>query len=314
MSGDARPIQVGTRGSVLALRQTDEVLDLLRERHPGRQFAAHVHRVVTEGDRTQAANVPLPTIAGQGIFVKELEVVLLTGEIDMAVHSLKDVPGELEPGLAIAAVTQREDVRDVLVSRSGRRFHELPRGARIGTGSTRRGAQMLAARPDLEIVPIRGNVDTRIRKVQEGEVDAAVLAAAGIVRLGRAEVITEYLPVEVSLPAVGQAAIAVEIRANDAAIAELVQAINHQETWEAVQAERAFLRALGGGCKAPIAALAQRDGGLLTVDGMVAMPDGSRIVRAQVTGRAEDFESLGRGLAEHILANGGAEIIALVGG
>lgn len=314
MSVDARPIQVGTRGSVLALKQTDEVLELLRARHPGRQFEAHIHRVSTEGDRTQAANVPLATIAGRGIFVKDLETVLLSGEIDMAVHSLKDVPGEVEPGLAIVAVTEREDVRDVLVSRNGARFLDLPKGARIGTGSTRRAAQMLAARPDLQIVPIRGNVDTRIRKVQDGEVDAAVLAAAGILRLGRADVITEYLPVEISLPAVGQAAIGVEIRANDAAVAELVQAINHRATWEAVLAERAFLRALGGGCQAPIAALAQRDGELLTVDGMVAMPDGSRLVRAQVTGHADDPDSLGRSLAEHLLANGGAAIIAAVGG
>lgn len=313
MTTDGRPIQVGTRGSSLALRQTDEVLDLLRSRHPGRQFEAHIHRVVTEGDRTQAANVPLANIAGRGIFVKDLETVLLTGEIDMAVHSLKDVPGELEPGLMLVAVAQREDARDVLVSRGGVRFHDLPKGARIGTGSTRRAALVLAARPDLVIVPIRGNVETRIRKVQDGEVDAAVLAAAGIARLGREGDITEYLPVEVSLPAVGQGAIAVEVRAGDSAIIELVQAINHQETWDAVLAERAFLRALGGGCQAPIAAFAQHDGGLLTVDGMIALPDGSRIVRAQVTGRATDPEGLGRGLAEHLLANGGAAIIAEVG-
>ncbi|MCX6020375.1 MAG: hydroxymethylbilane synthase, partial [Chloroflexi bacterium] len=203
--------------------------------------------MVTEGDRTQAANVPLPSIAGRGVFVKELELALLASEADMAVHSLKDVPTELEPGLILAAVTAREDVRDVLVSRDGRRLADLPPGARVGTGSTRRAAQVLAFRPDLTVVPIRGNVDTRLRKVQEGEVDAAVLAAAGIIRLNRQDAITEYLSEEISLPAVGQGAIAVEVRADDAESIALLGAINHAETWTAVMAERAFMRAIGGG-------------------------------------------------------------------
>lgn len=309
MTTSPRTLTVGTRGSALALAQTEQILARLRQRHPDRAFATQVRTVVTEGDRSQAANTPLQQIAGIGIFVKELEDALLAGDIDLAVHSLKDMTTELPPGLTIAAVGPREDVRDALVSRDGKGLLTLPPGARVGTGSPRRAVQIRALRSDLQVVGLRGNVDTRIRKVETGEVDAAVLAAAGIIRLKAQDKITEYLPPELCLPAVGQGALAVEVRAADAETLALVQAINHHPTWVAVMAERAFLRTLGGGCRNPIAALGVLESGLLTLHGMVASMDGDRIFQAELEGSPDDAEGLGVALAEYLLEEGAGTVL-----
>lgn len=306
-----RPFITGTRGSALALVQTELILASLRLRHPGREFVAQVRKVVTEGDRSQAANVPLQQIAGQGIFVKELEDALLAGEIDLAVHSLKDMTTELPSGLIIGAVTAREDVRDVLVSRGGLGLAALPSGARVGTGSARRAVQVRAFRPDLEIVPIRGNVDTRIRKVETGEIDAAVLAAAGIIRLGAQARIAEYLSAELCIPAVGQGALAIEVRADDAEVLSLVGAINDEPTWAAVLAERAFLRALGGGCANPIGAYGRIEGGRLVLDGFVSSMDGQRFFRGRLEGNSADPEALGDALARQLLDQGAADVLSV---
>ena len=300
-----RAFTVGTRGSRLALRQTELVVDALRRAHPDREFV--VRTVATEGDRRPDAS--LRVIGGRGVFVKALESALLAGEIDLAVHSLKDVPTELAPGLTLAAVTERGDVRDALVSRTGARLAALPAGARVGSGSLRRAAQVLALRPDLRVVDIRGNVDTRLRKVTEGEVDAVLLAAAGLDRLGWLDRAAELLDPEVVLPAVGQAALTVEVRADDAELAELLAAVHHGPTAAATAAERAFLRGLGGGCAVPVGAYGRVAGGRLVLDGLVAAPDGSRTVRERAEGSAAEAESVGARLAEAVLAQGAASLL-----
>lgn len=304
-----RTFTIGTRGSRLALRQTEMVVDALRRAHPECRF--EVKTIRTEGDRRQGAS--LHVIGGQGVFVKALEIALLEREIDLAVHSLKDVPTQLSQGLVLAAVLEREDVRDALVSRDGRTLVDLPAGARVGTGSFRRGAQVLAARPDLEIVDIRGNVDTRLRKVAEGELDAVLLAAAGLARLGALEHAAELVDPSVVLPAVGQAALAVEVRADDHELIRIVAALNHPATFAATAAERAFLRRLGGGCAVPVGAYGRVDGERLTLDGMVAAPDGSRIIRGQAEGETWDAERLGEQLAEAVLARGAAALLEEAG-
>ncbi len=247
----SRSFVIGTRGSRLALRQTDIVLNALRSACTAARL--DVRAIRTAGDRSRAS---LSEIGGRGVFVVELERALLSGEIDIAVHSLKDLPSLETPGLTIAAVTLREDPRDALVSRDGRLLSDLPPRAVVGTGSPRRAAQLLALRPDLRVADIRGNVDTRIRKVQDGDYDAVVLAAAGLARLGCLDRAAEILPPEVMLPAAGQGALAVQARTDDGEAAELVRAVDHPDTRAAVTAERAFERRLGGGCQAAIAALA----------------------------------------------------------
>ncbi|MBI2886312.1 MAG: hydroxymethylbilane synthase [Chloroflexi bacterium] len=311
MSTTTRPLVVGTRGSPLALVQTQLVLDQLRKLHPHQEFVVEVRSISTEGDRTQAQDVPLQQLAGRGVFVKDLEVALLEGAIDLAVHSLKDMTSELQAGLVIAAVPEREDPRDVLVSQTGGRLDSLPEGARVGSSSPRRAAQLRALRPDLRFEPIRGNVDTRVRKVERGEYDAAVLAAAGLVRLGLADRIAEYFPSEVCLPDPGQGALAVEVRADDARVLTLLAPLNHPETWAAVTAERALLKALGGGCQVPIAAFGEATDGRLTLHGLVASPEDGGLIRSVATGALDAPEALGQSLAESLLAKGARRFLAL---
>jgi hydroxymethylbilane synthase len=299
-----REFAVGSRGSLLARRQTELTLDALRRAHPDARF--QLHTVTTSGDRSQES---LAEIGGRGVFVVELERALLDGEIDIAVHSLKDMPSASTEGLAVAAVTERADVRDVLVSREGLTLGALPAGAVVGTGSPRRAAQLLVARPDLRVADIRGNVDTRIRKVEDGSYDATVLAAAGLARLGWLDRATEILPAEVMLPAVGQGALALQVRAADVEAAALVAAAGHGPTERATAAERAFEARLGGGCHSAIAALGEVSGSRLRLRGLVAGPAGGRLLRGELEGPVADAEALGLRLAEALIAQGASAIL-----
>jgi len=295
-------IRIGTRGSKLALRQTAWVRERLAERHPG--LHVEVIRIRTTGDRI--TDVPLATVGGKGLFVKEIEEALLSGAIDLAVHSMKDVPTELPPGLHLGAITEREDPRDVLVARDGRGLHELPAGARLGTSSLRRGAQLLGLNPQWQIVPLRGNLDTRIRKLETEGLDAVILAAAGVRRMGLEETITQYLPTDVMLPAVGQGALGIECRVEEA-VNELIAFLSHPKSTKTVEGERSFLRRLGGGCQVPIAAYGEMQSGRLLLRGMVAHLDGSRLYRAEAQGN--DPEAVGKRLAEDLLAQGAEAVL-----
>ncbi len=299
-----RTLIVGTRGSRLARRQTEIVIEALRQRHPDRNF--EIRTVTTTGDRRPQ---PLAEIAGEGVFTKELEEALLRDEIDMAVHSLKDLPTQLHPQLALAAVTAREDVRDALVSAGGQTLARLPAGARIGTGSVRRAAQMRLLRPGIEAVPIRGNVDTRLAKVGGDEIDAVIVAAAALARLGRLDAAAELLPLEAMLPAPGQGALAVETRADDTEAREVASAVDDDDTHRATTAERAFLRRLGGGCRVPVAAYATVETGGLRLRGLVVEPDGTRAYRGQIDGPAAEAEALGERLAERLLSEGASRTL-----
>ena len=301
-----RVIIVGSRGSRLALRQTELVLAELSRRFPGRRF--QVQEVRTTGDRRP--EVSLADIGGQGVFIKELESALRTRRVDLAVHSLKDVPAEVGRGLVLAAVTERADVRDAVVSRGHRRLAELPAGSRVGTGSLRRAVQVRALRPDLEVVDLRGNVDTRLRKVEEGLVEAAILAAAGLARLGYLERAAELLDTGAMLPAIGQGALTLEARADDAEVIEMASALEHRDTRLAVTAERAFLARLGGGCRLPMAALGIVEGDSLRLRGLIADPEGRRLLRGEVAGPASEAEAVGIALAEQLLSRGATELIA----
>ncbi len=261
----------------------------------------------TKGDILH--DVPLARIGGKGVFIKEIEEALLRGDVDLAVHSMKDLPAELPEPLEIAVMPFREDPRDVLISRGDRRLEEMPGGARIGTGSLRRGVQLRNRRPDLEIVPLRGNLDTRIRKLETEGLDGVIVAAAGLRRMGWVSRISQFLPVGEMLPAVGQGAIGVEIRRDDFRCREAVQFLNDPETSVEVGAERAFLKRLGGGCQLPIAGFAKKNGDGISVEGLVGSLDGRIVVRRQVQGPAEAFAALGEGLAERILAEGGRELL-----
>jgi hydroxymethylbilane synthase len=300
---------IGTRGSQLALWQTNWVKSKLEVCHPG--IMVEVKIITTTGDRVQNISLPKLGEQGKGLFTKELEDAILDNRIDLAVHSLKDLPTDFTAGLHIGAICEREDVRDALAARPGiESFEQLPRGARIGTSSLRRHSQILAARPDLVIEPVRGNVDTRLRKLDEGQYDAIVLAAAGLRRLGRADRITQYLDETLVLSAVGQGAVAIEAREEDAKTNRLISPLNHEPTRLACQAERAFLKGLGGGCLVPIAALAKLDGNELTLAGLVARPDGSEIVRATASGPMEDAASIGLRLASELLERGADRLLA----
>jgi hydroxymethylbilane synthase len=302
-----RTIIVGTRGSALAQWQTNFVIRALKQHAPDLSIETRI--IKTEGDKDQVR--PLADIGGLGVFTKALEDALLAHEIDIAVHSLKDLPTDLVPGLTIAAVPEREDPRDCIVSRHEVGLTSLPQGARVGTASARRTAQVLALRPDLNIVPLRGNVDTRLRKAASIEYDAIVLAAAGITRLGRAAEITEYLPLEQVLPDPGQGALAVEVRTDYTELAELVGKLDHAPTRAGVTAERACLRALGGGCRMPIGAFANVRDDQMDLQGVVASTDGQQIVRGGVTGRTADAEKLGTRLAVRLLIDGAGQILGL---
>ena len=316
-------VTLGTRASKLARTQTDSVAELLAAAWPGLEW--NVRLIETQGDRTQASGQPLPEIGGKGLFTLELERELRDCEIDLAVHSLKDLPTDDALGIVIGAVCLREDTRDCLVARDGLALADLPRGSVVGTSSLRREAQLRALRPDLEIRSIRGNVDTRVDKVRRGEYDAAVLAAAGIRRLGLEEAVTEWLEPETILPAPGQGALAVECRADDERMLSLLAAIDDPGARATTTAERAFLEALGGGCAAPVAAHAVVIGsgadassnsllqGVMRarMDGLVASIDGSEVVR--VRGEGEPKE-LGARLAREALAAGASRILEAIRG
>lgn len=299
-------VLIGTRGSALALRQTEQVAGLLRTFQP--ELEIEVQVIQTRGDLVR--DRPLAQVGGKGLFVKEIESALLSGEIDMAVHSLKDMPTEQPEGLALSAILERADPRDALVVRGGGHgLSTLPPGARVGTGSLRRRAQLLAARPDLQVLDLRGNVDTRLGKLAEGQYDAVVLAAAGLIRLGHAAAITQFLPVETLIPAVGQGALCVEVRQGDAAMRRLLAPLDHPATHQATEAERAFLRRLEGGCQVPIGAHAEVRDNVLYLQGLIAAVDGSRLVRDDLRGPAAGAGALGRALAERLLTMGGAEVL-----
>ena len=300
-----RKIYIGTRGSKLAVIQAEWFVTKLREAFP--KLKASLVKITTSGDRYNAT--ALDDFAGQGVFVKELEKALLDKQIDLAVHSLKDLPTEVPNRLTLAATTTRFDPRDVLVSRAGS-LAELAPGSKIGTGSHRRAVQLHVLRPDLEIRNIRGNIDTRLRKVSSGEVDGVIVAAAALIRLGWADRITEYLPEEHFTPAVGQGALGIEIRSGDQEITTLVSAINDEPTWQCTTAERAFLQALGGGCHAPIAAIGTISGKALRLSGMVASADGAHILRATEECDTLATEKSGKRLAEKMVGMGALEYIA----
>ncbi len=307
MSGPAHFLAVGSRASALALRQAEMAVAALRQTHPG--LACSIVTFSTRGDRD--LEHPLPQIGGKGVFTEELEAALRSARIALAVHSLKDLPTAPTPGLVVAAVLERADPGDVLVSRTRRPLADLGPAPAIGTSSTRRAAQLLTLRPDARLLELRGNVPTRVKKAlaPDGPYDAIVLAAAGLARLGLEAAVTERFPPERLLPAPGQGAIALQCRAEGPERA-MVAAVSHAATWAAVTAERAFLAGLEGGCSAPVGAYARLDGGALVLHGLVAAPDGSRVLRFTRSAPAADAEALGRGLADDALRAGAARLVA----
>ena len=298
-------LRIATRKSPLALWQAEYVRDQLLGLHPG----LHIELVPmsTQGDKI--LDVPLAKVGGKGLFVKELENGLLEGDADIAVHSIKDVPMEFPPGLHMPVVCRREDPRDAFVSRQFQRFDLLAQGARVGTSSLRRQCQLLEARPDLRLVSLRGNVGTRLGKLDSGECDAIILAAAGLNRLGLSHEIAEILDTAVSLPAVGQGAIGIECRLQDPAVEALIAALNHRDSQIQVAAERAFNRRLEGGCQVPIAGFAEFSENLLFMRGLVGTPDGKTMLRASISGKIQDAEELGQVLAEDLLNQGAGKIL-----
>jgi hydroxymethylbilane synthase len=298
-----KTIRIGTRGSALALAQTEWVKRALAQRYP--ELGVEIVRIKTSGDRFLTS--PVPAI-GKGIFVKEIEEALQEEKIDLAVHSMKDLPTAATAGLVIAAVPEREDARDALVTRGGGRLADLPSGTRIGTGSLRRRAQLLHRRPDLHIVPIRGNVDTRLKKMDHGEVDGLLMAAAGLERLGLAERIGERLAPEICLPAPAQGALALQTRDRDEAVG-LVQFLIHTPTMREAAAERALLDRLGGGCQLPIGARAWVEGKKLKLAAVVADPDGRKVLREEREGFADAAERIGMELADRLLALGAGQLL-----
>jgi hydroxymethylbilane synthase len=302
----AKRIVLGTRGSMLARWQAGFVAQALRAAHP--DLVVDEKIIVTEGDRLSSG--PLWNAGGKGLWVKEIEAALLAGEIDLAVHSMKDVPGELAEGLALVAVPARADVRDAVVSRSGITLDQLPASARLGTTSLRRACQLKAFRSDFHIEILRGNLDTRLRKVAEGVVDAAILACAGLDRLAFADRIAERLSIERMLPAVGQGALAIEARTDDEGVGTLTAALNHQETVLAVAAERAFLARLGASCRTPVAGYAQLVGGQVVLRGLVGRSDGTQLIADMIAGDPKRAEELGIALADTLLVRGAGAILA----
>lgn len=296
---------IGTRGSQLALWQAEWVQRQLKQIAP--DISVVLKRIQTSGDKIQ--DVPLAKVGGKGLFVKEIEEALLKNDIDLAVHSMKDMPAVLPSGLHIICVPEREDPRDALLAGDKKKLDALPLGARVGTSSLRRQAQLLHVRPDLQIKMLRGNVDTRLRKLQENLFDAIVLAASGLKRLGWDEHITECLPVDVSLPAIGQGALGIEGREDDGFVRNLVSRLEHQPTRVTVTAERALLKRLEGGCQVPIAGHAVLQGESLTLDGLVISLDGKRYVRYALSGSMSEAESLGTKVAEGLLDRGAQPIL-----
>lgn len=302
-----KQLRIGTRASQLALWQANWVKSELEKRYPGMEVT--LVKIKTIGDKI--LDVPLAQVGGKGLFVKEIEEAMLRGEIDIAVHSMKDVPTEFPEGLGLRCITEREDPRDAVISRAVK-FADLPKGARIGTSALRRQAQLLKSRPDLEMVIIRGNVETRIKKLETENLDAVILAAAGLKRLGYTDAVTEYLDADFSIPAIGQGALGIECRLDDETITSTIDFFNHPDTSHAVRAERALLWRCEGGCQVPIAAHGTVSGGTLTLTGFIASVDGTRSVRGTLSGPVENCEKIGCELADRLLKEGGYEILSEV--
>lgn len=301
---------VGSRQSALALTQTNQVLEALKAlgaKH-GLPCEFEVRKIVTKGDRI--LDVTLSKVGGKGLFVKEIEQALFDSEIDFAVHSMKDMPAALPDGLVIGCVPEREDPRDALITRNGWTLNTLPEGAKLGTSSLRRSSQMMALRPDLVVEPLRGNIDSRLKRLESGDFDAILLASAGLRRMGWEDRITEAVPSDVVIPAVGQGALALECREGDDELLALLKLYHHERTAAAVAAERAFLATLNGGCQVPIGAYATLDaaGSAVTLTGFVGSPDGAQLLRETASG--EDPQALGRQLGEALLARGAERILA----
>lgn len=305
MSISEHTLRIATRESRLALWQAEHVAALLRVAHPG--LKVELVPMTTQGDRI--LDRPLANIGGKGLFIKELELAMSEHRADIAVHSMKDVPSELPPGMILAAMLPRADPRDAFVSSRHRNFASLPQGARVGTSSLRRQSQLKHVRPDLEIVTLRGNVDTRLRKLEDEQLDAIILAAAGLTRLGLENRITQYFEPQESVPAVGQGIIGIECRENDATNIGFVRALNDPEAWQCCAAERAFAHRLEGSCQSPIAGFATLHGNELELHGVIASPDGRELYRDSNRGRAADADRIGVALAGKLLKDGAEQLL-----
>jgi hydroxymethylbilane synthase len=298
-------LKIGTRGSKLALWQANWVKSALNTQHPS--LSVELVIITTKGDKI--LDVPLAKVGGKGLFVKEIEEALLDGRIDLAVHSMKDMPSEIPKGLCIGAIPERENPQDVLISKKGLPLSQLEPGARIGTSSLRRSAQLLHIRPDLRVFPLRGNIDTRLKKLKTKDLDAIVLAAAGVKRLGLENRITEFFDENIILPAVGQGALCIEIRQNDPEVGPIVAKLDHPQTRTIVMGERAFLKRLEGGCQVPIAAHGKIDKTIFTICGLVATIDGKTILKETFSGPEGSAETIGLELANHLVSMGAKTII-----
>ena len=301
-------LKIGTRQSLLALWQSNFIAGELRKEYP--KCEVTLKKIVTKGDRI--LDVPLAQIGGKGLFTKEIEEELLDGTVDLAVHSLKDMPTVLPEGLCLTVITSRANVGDAFVSNKYNSFAELPQGAVLGTSSLRRRAQLLAARPDLKIVDLRGNVDTRLRKLDEGNMDAIILAAAGLQRLGHGDRIKEIIPTSVCLPAVGQGALAIECRTDNTEVREMLAFLNDTATKQATDAERAFLGLVEGGCQVPIGVHAEVQNNEIKIEAIIASLDGSTVLRNTISGDAEKAVELGQKLGNQMLAEGGQDLLAAI--
>ncbi len=298
-------LRIGTRGSPLALWQSNWIKSQLEEEHGG--LVVELVKIKTSGDKIQ--DVPLAKVGGKGLFTKEIEESLLRSETDLAVHSMKDVPMDLPTALTISVVTEREDPRDALISKNNLGLEKLPKGARVGTGSFRRTTQLLHFRPDLEVIPLRGNVETRLKKMDTENLDAVILAAAGLIRLGKQELITEYISPKIMLPGGGQGAVGIETRRGDMGAMNMLFPLDHEETHLALDAERGFLKRLEGGCQVPIGVYATVEGMDLEIDGLVGSLDGKTIIRSQKKGSTVDPGKIGKELAEELLSRGADKIL-----
>ncbi len=305
-----KAIRIGTRSSALALWQAEWVKSELEKKYPG--LSVTLTKIKTTGDKI--LDVPLAKVGGKGLFVKEIEEAMLANEIDIAVHSMKDVPTFFPDGLHLSCITKREDPRDALLSRNKVKFKDLPKGANVGTSSLRRQAQLMTVRPDFVIHQLRGNVDTRLRKLKEGQYDAIILAAAGVKRLGLAENVSEYIDPSISLPAIGQGALGIECRMDDRELNDMIAFFNHADTRVCVTGERALLRRLEGGCQVPIACYGEMKDGSLLLTGLVASVDGKRIVKDVISGPPDKADKLGVTLAETLLSRGADVILREVYG
>ena len=300
-----KTLKIATRQSPLALWQAEYIRARLQELHP--DLTVELVKFVTQGDKI--LDTPLAKIGGKGLFVKELEAALLDGRADLAVHSMKDVPMALPEGLTLAVICEREDPLDAFVSNQFEKFADLPQGAKVGTSSLRRKSQILKQRPDLQIIDLRGNVGTRLGKLDDGQYDAIILASAGLKRLGLSERIRHCLTPDISLPAVGQGALGLECRAADNEVLALIQPLLHQETDVCVRAERAFNAYLEGGCQVPIAGYATLQNGKIHIEGRVGSADGQTLLRAELTDEASNAQQLGENLARNLLDQGAGELL-----